>query len=358
MSQIKPGAAGVDVVIPCYQYGRFLRECVRSVLTQDIAHVRVLIIDNASTDESVEVAQQLALEDPRVEVVARRRNLGAHASYNEGIDWASSKYFVVLCADDLLTPGSLRRAVSILEQHPGAAFAYGRAIWLRPQDPMPDFDVSARNLPWRIVPGKDLLVRFCRTAFNHLSGPVVVRTATQKLAGYYRTELSHSDDLEMWMRLACLGHAAETEACQGIQRVHGANRSIFSAPRRGAKVARHERERMLYNWHDEAAFESFFAHEGKSLPGAARLHRLTRRSLAARAYWGAVSRFCRGRASAGRELLAFAVRRRPMTALVPPVSYLLRRDEVLSRMTSVALAAVGRKHWPGMGGQMSLDPWS
>src|SRR4051794_15159199 len=52
--------ASIDVVIPCYQYGRYLRDCVRSVLDQDVEQLRVLIIDNASTDGSAEIARQLA----------------------------------------------------------------------------------------------------------------------------------------------------------------------------------------------------------------------------------------------------------------------------------------------------------
>ena len=52
----------VDVIVPCYNYGRFLRECVESVLSQPV-EVRVLIIDDASTDDTPEVAAALAAED-------------------------------------------------------------------------------------------------------------------------------------------------------------------------------------------------------------------------------------------------------------------------------------------------------
>src|ERR1700751_2438487 len=110
--------ASVDVSIPCYQYGRFLRRCVTSVLSQEIRNLRVLIIDNASSDNSLDVARSLAAEDSRVEVVAHPANLGHHASYNEGIDWASAEYFTTLCVDVLLPPGSLRRAITIMERHP------------------------------------------------------------------------------------------------------------------------------------------------------------------------------------------------------------------------------------------------
>jgi glycosyltransferase involved in cell wall biosynthesis len=69
-----------------------------------------------------------------VEVVVHRRNLGHHASFNEGIDWASSKYFMVLDADDLLAPGCLASAVSIMEQHPDVGFAYGGRSLVRSVD--------------------------------------------------------------------------------------------------------------------------------------------------------------------------------------------------------------------------------
>src|SRR4051794_15273165 len=95
----------IDVVIPNYCYGRYLPACVESVVSQGIDDIRILIVDNASTDDSVEVARALAARDARITVVARERNLGHHASYNEGVDWAEADYFLLLCADDLLVKG-------------------------------------------------------------------------------------------------------------------------------------------------------------------------------------------------------------------------------------------------------------
>jgi glycosyltransferase involved in cell wall biosynthesis len=76
----------VDVLVPCYNYGRFLRDCVSSVLSQEDHGLRVLVIDDASTDDSLEVAHRLALEDSRAEVLPHRTNRGHIATYNEGID--------------------------------------------------------------------------------------------------------------------------------------------------------------------------------------------------------------------------------------------------------------------------------
>ena len=116
--------SSVCVAIPCYNYGRFLAEAVSSVLDdQDGLDVRVLIIDDASTDDSADVARQIAAERPRVELLVHAANRGHLATYNEGLDWADGDYTIVLSADDRLTPGSLRRAVDLLDAHPEVGFA-------------------------------------------------------------------------------------------------------------------------------------------------------------------------------------------------------------------------------------------
>ncbi len=289
------------------------------------------MIDNASTDDSVEVARQLAAEDGRVEVRARPRNLGPHASFNEGIDWARSKYFMVLCADDLLAPGCLARAVSVMEQHPEVGFAYGRTMALRPGQPMPALDIAGSDASWKIVPGIDLIRRFCADGVNHVPGPsaVVVRTEIQKAAGYYRPELAHTDDFEMWMRLAGLAPAARTEACLAILRFHESSRKTEACQSYSC-----DRPPAL-PWLDEAAFESFFAHEGSELEEGARLGRQARRSVAERAYWAAVAHLCRGQPGASRDLFRFALSRRPSAAVLPPLGYLFRRDNTLQRIAEV-----------------------
>src|SRR5205823_5587035 len=79
----------VDVVIPAYNYGHYLPACVRSVTSQRGVDVRVLIIDDASTDDTFAVAQRLAADDRRVEARRHVQNQGHIATYNEGLlAWA------------------------------------------------------------------------------------------------------------------------------------------------------------------------------------------------------------------------------------------------------------------------------
>src|ERR671937_1179159 len=99
----------VDVIIPCYNYGRYLPGCVRSVLGQEGVDVRVLIIDDASPDGSGAAAEELARQDARVQARRHAVNRRHIATYNEGLDWAAGDYLLLLSADDLLAPGALRR---------------------------------------------------------------------------------------------------------------------------------------------------------------------------------------------------------------------------------------------------------
>ena len=116
----------IDIAIPNYNQARFLPSAVQSVLAQGIDDIRVLIIDNCSTDNSLEVAEELAERDGRISLVRHTQNVGAIASFNEAIDWASATFFTILAADDQLADGSLRRSLAVMEANPAAAFAYGR----------------------------------------------------------------------------------------------------------------------------------------------------------------------------------------------------------------------------------------
>src|SRR5262245_6959171 len=146
----------VDVIVPCYNYGRYLNECVRSILSQEGVDVRVLIIDDASPDDSAEVAARLAAADSRVEARRHATNQGHIATYNEGLEWGTADYTLLLAADDMLTPGSLPRSVRPLEAHPEVGFTHGRTV--KTSDPerdraRPPGDYGCRITGPQVLPG-------------------------------------------------------------------------------------------------------------------------------------------------------------------------------------------------------------
>ena len=314
--------AKVDVVVPCYNYARFLRDCVTSIFAQGISDVRVLIIDNASTDNSVDIARELAAEDSRITVSAHPKNVGPHASFNEGIDWASSEYFMLLCSDDVLPPGALASMVSILDQNPNAGFACGQDIEWHTNTPMPSEVSTPRATDWSVCEGRAFIYERCKYPERPVAYSFVLcRTSVQKAAGHYKTELPYSTDFEMLLRLACFGSVASTQSVIGIRRLHDNNRSQdFAGERTGYLVGRLK------------AFESFFRQEGRTMPDADRLFSIAKSSLSGQAYWRGLKDVLRGRQS-GFDLLRLSVGLDPLTAVVPPVGYLTRIEgSLLDRM--------------------------
>jgi glycosyltransferase involved in cell wall biosynthesis len=251
--------SSIDVVIPCFQYGRFLRDSVGSVLSQDVDALRVLIIDNASTDDSLDVARGLAAEDKRVNIIAHERNLGPIASCNEGIDWAAADYFMTLDADDLLAPDCLKRAMSIMDEDQGIAFCHGREREISSDDTISNEIVGEQsNAEWRVSSGQEFIRKLCSKGYNFVAYPTVVRrTGIQKSIGYYDPDLTYANDMNMWLRLATRGKVAETAAVQGIRRVHP-----------GQMTQAYREIPVLDLIEHLNNFEHFFRHEGGELPSA------------------------------------------------------------------------------------------
>jgi glycosyltransferase involved in cell wall biosynthesis len=316
----------VDVVIPCYNYGRFLKDCVGSVLDQRGVDLRVLIIDNASQDDSVAVARALTAVDPRVDLVTHAVNRGATRSYNEGIDWAAADYFLILDADDLLAPGSLARATAALERHPESSFTHGIELRLEADGSFPPHQASIKGPETILSTGTEFIRRLCRTPVNNIGANTVVRrTSAQKKIGYYRPSLPYTDDLEMWLRLATTGSVVNVRKVQALRRHHPTRMSTH-----------YENVQIRDFVEREAAFASFFAHEGWWLPESAQLLALARRGLGEHAYWSALSHISRGHSRTGAKLLRFSHRQRPRMALLPPLHWLLRMDRPLERVTEIA----------------------
>jgi len=226
--------SSVSVVIPCYKYGHFLEQAVASVLDdQPGVDVSVLIIDDASPDDSADVAHKIAARDPRVQVLVHETNKGNIATYNEGLlEWADGDYSVLMSADDRLTPGALERATDLLDAHPEVGFVYGHPIWFWENKPLPAARTKVRG--WSVWSGRSWMERVLKQAENCITSPeVVVRTSVQKQVGGYEPTLPHSADQEMWLRLAAHADVGFLQGPdQAFYRVHSNNmRKGFDAVR-------------------------------------------------------------------------------------------------------------------------------
>ena len=286
----------VDVIVPCYRYGRFLRTCVDSVAHQRGVNVRILIIDDCSPDETSEVAADLAMQYPCVAWIRHETNQGHIATYNHGLDWVTGDYVLLLSADDALTPGSLERAVQVMDRNPVVTLAYGRDIVFDTQVPPPIDGCESAACAYELVKYPRFLRMSSLLGHTPIQAPtVLVRASTQKEIGYYESGLPHTADTEIWLRLASRGEVAVLDAIQAYRRLHDSNMSLsFTSPQR-------LREQMrAFNKHLESHPQM-----------ASTIRPLLGRAAAERALWGASIALENGSAALCSEFLQFAVETRP-----------------------------------------------
>lgn len=170
----------VSVVTPVYNGESYLRQCIESVLAQTYTRWDYVIVNNCSTDRSLEIAREYAARDPRIRVQNNENFVRVMNNYNIAVQQISpaSKYCKVVAADDWLFPDCLEKMVGLAEEHPSVIIV--QAYRLQEEK------VAGDGLPYpsTVVPGKDV----CRT-WLLTGGPSVLGAPSTLM---YRSDIVRS----------------------------------------------------------------------------------------------------------------------------------------------------------------------
>ncbi|MEH1875422.1 glycosyltransferase family 2 protein [Nostoc sp.] len=104
----------VSVIIPAYNTEAYIAKAIESVLEQTLTDIELIIVDDASTDKTVEVAKSFT--DPRLKVIVNQQNLGAAAARNRALRAAQGEWIAVLDSDDWYAPERLSKLVSLADE--------------------------------------------------------------------------------------------------------------------------------------------------------------------------------------------------------------------------------------------------
>jgi glycosyltransferase involved in cell wall biosynthesis len=207
---VPDGGPLVSIVIANYNYGRFLGEAIQSALDQTYPAVEVILVDDGSTDDSLEVAARYPIQ------VFPRKNGGVSAARNFGAAQSRGEYILFLDSDDKYEPQTVEKLLAaLLAAPPRVAFAYSQMHFF-----------GNEEYVWPSKP-------FSRKAM--LRGPfvnicsLVRRSALEAVGGFDPTWEPTHEDAEFWMRLFYHGHRGVlVPEPLHLYRLHGPSRNIIS----------------------------------------------------------------------------------------------------------------------------------
>jgi glycosyltransferase involved in cell wall biosynthesis len=216
-SLARPVVGGdVDVVIPVYNGALHIRDCVASVLSQTLKPRRVIIVDDGSTDGTVELVNSLLSSHPTLKLHSMDRNRGVSAARNAGIGLSDAPFIAFIDADDIWLPDKLALQRQVFEQSQRPVGFVHSSFF--PIDEDGTAISHERGLPPLLC--GDVFYKLLRER-NILSGSassVLIKRDVLDKAGVFDDQLYYGEDWDLWLRLAAISEADHTpEALVGIR---------------------------------------------------------------------------------------------------------------------------------------------
>lgn len=180
----------ITVLLPIYNAEKYIKVTIQSILNQTFKNFELLIINDGSTDKSVEVIN--TFKDNRIQLIHNSINLGLIKTLNKGIDLAQGKYIARVDADDIAMPDRLERQVAFLENNPQYALVGSQANFIF-GDKLSKTLFSMETNP-EILPVLSLFT----CPFIH---PSVMIKADILKEFYYDEEFTTAEDYELWTRI-------------------------------------------------------------------------------------------------------------------------------------------------------------
>lgn len=242
----------LSVVMPVFDAGPFVAEALRSILDQSFADFEVIVIDDASTDDSPAVVAALA--DDRVRLLRGTSNLGLASRLNEGVSLARGQLIARMDADDICAPGRFERQVRFLDAHPEIDLVGGQIRLFE------DVGVERRWLPSFEVATSPAQIRF-RLFFGNSIGHVTVmarKTFFEDVGGYDPT-LRTAQDYDLWLRANPHHLMANLPDVLVTVRVHGSNVSRVNDQTRGENAQFSLRRSLAETLDEEVSFRTVSA---------------------------------------------------------------------------------------------------
>lgn len=214
----------VSVCIPVYNGEPHVAQAVSSVLQSTYEDFELVVVDQQSTDRTVELVS--AHDDERIRLVHNTETKGVVANWNRAIEECRGELIKMVCADDAIVPTALAKQVEALDANPSAVMAASRRSVI---DETGKVLMEGRGLGGMkgLVRGDDAISRCIRTGTNAFGEPpaVMVRGDVWKRTLPWSGKFPFLVDLEMWFRILRHGDLVALPESLALFRVHGGSAS-------------------------------------------------------------------------------------------------------------------------------------
>jgi len=213
MDKIVISTPTVTVFMAVFNGGKYIKEAIKSILTQNFTDFELLIVNDGSTDNTLDIIAEF--NDPRIRLLHNEGNKGLTYTRNRGLREAKGKYFAVLDSDDIAMPSRLKIQVTFMNANPDIAICGGQAIFI---------DANSKEIKGYEVPVSNNLSHQLVLHNIFINSTLMIKTAVMKELGGYR-EMSPAEDYDLSFRIALKHQVANLSDKLVAYREHGNNTS-------------------------------------------------------------------------------------------------------------------------------------
>lgn len=227
----------ITVALPVYNGEQYIAIAIKSVLTQTFSDFELLILDNCSTDHTLEIIRTFS--DPRIRLIVNPENLGMIGNWNLAVSLATGKYIKILSHDDLLAPSCLAEQIDGFLKYPsqniGIVTCKKRIINESGAVVMPGFGLFGLT---RIINGRRAIKKSIRAGRNIIGEPSVVLLDAKLLRASGDFEQPQfTPDIKMWFKILKQSNLLFVNKSLASYRISSTSTSTSVASTQGSQFA-------------------------------------------------------------------------------------------------------------------------
>jgi glycosyltransferase involved in cell wall biosynthesis len=180
----------VSILITSFNREKFIAEAIESVLCSSFQDYELIIVDDCSTDSTIEIARKYEAQDSRVKVYVNEKNLGDYPNRNKAASYAKGKYLKYLDSDDIMYPHCLQVMVNSMEMFPDAGFGLSSKVGI--EEPFPSL-IKPRQIYWENF--------YNFRHFDRAPGSAIIKTSVFKEIGGFSGKRMIGD-YEFWFKIS------------------------------------------------------------------------------------------------------------------------------------------------------------